>query len=314
MKKDTKLIILLAVLVVCVVSYKIIGAINSKQEESKKTALFSINKSDITRLDWSYSGEEITIENSTGVWHWTGDEKFPVDQTAAENLAEKFAELSYSQEISKDNFDEYGFGEDSRVIIASDKDGNEYKVTVGGKIDLTSENYITVDGKDKVYAVGTSFSETFNKVLDDLLQKEQIERIDDYSSIKIIRGDEVLEITKNDNGKWAVGDTELDETKVGELANKFFNLRWEKCDSYNADDTKKSERGFDSPYATVALTSASDEVKLLFGKEESGMLYAKLDGSNMIYTVNSDIKESINTSIDDLIPDAEPEQTEEVTE
>lgn len=314
MKKDTKLIILLGVLLVCVSAYKLIGWMNTRQEENKKTALFDLDKDSITYLDWTYSGVDFAIENNNGVWHWTNDDKFPVNQDTASNMAEKFAQLSASQEMSGDNIDDYGFGDNVQVITARDKGGKEYKVTVGGKIELTSENYITVEGMDSVYAVGTSFGSAFNKSIDDLLQKENIESVENYSKIRIVNDDMIFEAVKNDNDKWTVGDTELDVTKVTSLADSFFGLLWTDCESYNADDAKKAECGFDNPSASVSIASDSDELKILFGKEENGMLYAKLDGSNMIYTVDTAIKDKLNIGLDDLLPEPEETETPEDTE
>ena len=311
MKKDTKIIALLAVLVVFIGAYKLIGYLNDKSESDKKTPLFDLKAEDIAELDWTYSGTSFSIIKSSDTWHWSEDDKFPVDQDMAEDMAKKFANVTYSQEISEDNKGEYGFGETASVISAKDKNGNEYKVTIGGNISLTSEDYATVDGKNYVYAIDANLSTAFDKSLDRLLEKEPIDQVDNYNKITIRSGDEIRSIVKDSDGKWKWGDVELDESKVTSLANSFFGLLWQDCDSYNADDAKKSERGFDSPNATVAISSDSDELKILFGKEENGSLYAKLDGSNMIYTVDADIKSKLQITADSLKPDELPEESSE---
>ena len=314
MKKETKLIILLGVLLICVVAYRLIVYINTNQEDVKKNALFDLDKDSITYLDWSYEGVNYAIEKNNGVWHWTKDDKFPVNQDIALDMADKFAALSASNEISAEKITEYGFGADTQTICARDKDGKEYKVTVGGKIDLTGENYITVEGTDSVYTVGAGFAIAFDKAIDKLLNKESIDAIENYSKIRIVNDDMIIEIVKNDNGKWILGDTELDDLKVSSLANSFFGLTWNDCKAYNADDEKKAECGFDNPSAVVSIASDADELKILFGKEENDMLYAKLDGSNMIYTVSTDIRDKLNVSLDELLPEAEQAEDTENTE
>ena len=308
MKKETKLIILLGVLLICVVAYRLIVYINTNQEEVKKNALFDLDKDSITYLDWSYEGVNYAIEKNNGVWHWTNDNKFPVNQDTAFDMADKFATLSASNEISAENIAEYGFNEAAQTICARDNDGKEYKVTVGGRIDLTGENYITVDGMDSVYTVGADFAIAFDKAIDKLLKKESIDAIENYSKIRIVNDDVIVEIVKNDDDKWILGDTVLDELKVSSLASSFFGLTWNACEDYNADAAKKAECGFDKPSAVVSISSDADELKILFGKEENDMLYAKLDGSNMIYTVSTDIWDKLNVSLDELLP--EPEQAE----
>lgn len=314
MKKDTKIIVLLAVLVVFVGAYKLIGHMNNKAESDKRTALFDLKTEDIAELDWTYSGTKFSMTKDSDIWHWSEDDKFPIDQETAEDMAKKFAKVSYSQEISEDNKSEYGFGNDNTVICAKDKSGNEYKITLGGSISLTSENYATVEGKDSVYAIDADLSIAFDKPIDKLLEKEPIDQVDNYNKINITCGDKSLELTKDSDGKWKSGDTELDEAKVTSLANSFFGLLWQDCDSYNADDAKKSERGFDNPSGTVSISSDSDELKILFGKEENGSLYAKLDGSNMIYTVDTDIKSKLETTLDSLKPDKTAEEADVQTD
>lgn len=314
MKKDTKIIVLLAVLVVFVGAYKLIGHMNNKAESDKRTALFDLKTEDIAELDWTYSGTKFSMTKDSDIWHWSEDDKFPIDQETAEDMAKKFAKVSYSQEISEDNKSEYGFGNDNTVICAKDKSGNEYKITLGGSISLTSENYATVEGKDSVYAIDADLSIAFDKPIDKLLEKEPIDQVDNYNKINITCGDKSLELTKDGDGKWKSGDTELDEVKVISLANSFFGLLWQDCDSYNADDAKKAERGFDNPSGTVSISSDSDELKILFGKEENGSLYAKLDGSNMIYTVDTDIKSKLETTLDSLKPDKTAEEADVQTD
>lgn len=314
MKKDTKLIVLLAVLVVFVGAYKLVGYMNNKAEADKKTALFDLKAEDITELDWTYSGAEFSIKNDSGTWHWSEDDKFPIEQETAKDMASKFAGVSYSQEISEENKSEYGFGNDNAVISAKDKDGKEYKLTIGGSIAISGEDYAEVDGRNAVYAIDANLSLAFNKSIDNLLAKEPIEQVDNYDKINITYGDKSLDLTKDENGKWKCGDAELDAAKVTSLANSFFGLLWQDCDSYNADSAKKSERGFDNPTATVSISSDKDELKILFGKEEGDCFYAKLDGSNMIYTVSNDIKSKLDTTADSLKPDETDEGSTEQTD
>ena len=207
MKKDTKIIVLLAVLVVFVGAYKLIGHMNNKAESDKRTALFDLKTEDIAELDWTYSGTKFSMTKDSDIWHWSEDDKFPIDQETAEDMAKKFAKVSYSQEISEDNKSEYGFGNDNTVICAKDKSGNEYKITLGGSISLTSENYATVEGKDSVYAIDADLSIAFDKPIDKLLEKEPIDQVDNYNKINITCGDKSLELTKDSDGKWKSGDT-----------------------------------------------------------------------------------------------------------
>ena len=314
MKKDTKIIALLAVLVVFVGAYRLIGHINNKAESGKKTALFDLKPENITELDWTYSGAEFSIKKDSDVWHWSEDDKFPLNQDMAEDMASKFAKITYSQEISEDNKSEYGFGSDNAVISAKDKDGREYKLTIGGSISISSEDYAEVDGKNAVYAIDASLSVAFDKSIYNLLEKEPIEQVENYDKINITYKEKSLDLIKDKGGKWKCGSDELDGAKVASLANSFFGLLWQNCDSYNADAAKKTERGFDNPTASVSISSDKDELKILFGKEEGESLFAKLDGSNMIYTVSSDIKSKLDTTADTLKPDAAEEEKAEQTD
>ncbi len=318
MKKDTKIIILLAVLLVCVAAYKLTGYYNDKQEKTPTIDFVTINQDDIREITWNYGGIEYTINNETGVWHWTGDEDFPVDEDKANNLAQKFADITATREFSEDDLSEYGVEESEIKITATLSDGESYKFTIGNKNEVTNENYVMLDGNDNIYMVESSFASAFEKTIDDLLKMEDIPQVTDPNKIQIAMGDgTVKEYTKSEDGTWTDGTQTLDEEKVTSLANKFLNLTWERCENYNADDEIKSEKGFDNPYATVTISGSNDEeAVLLFAKDEYEVLYVKLDGSNMIYNVDLSILDSVDIATEDLLPDPveETSETEEPSE
>ncbi len=312
MKKDTKIVILLAVLLVCVIAYRLTGFYNEKNEETPTIDFVTINQEDIVQISWNHSGIEYTINNETGVWHWTGDDDFPVDEEQADNLAQEFADITATRELDEEDLSEYGLDDSDITIEAVTSGGESYIFTIGDENELTNENYVMIDGSEKIYMVDSSFASAFEKTIDDLLKMEEIPQVTDVNKIHmVIEGDMVKEYTKSEDGTWTDGTQTLDEQKVTSLANKFLNLSWERCENYNADDAIKSEKGFDNPYAVVTISGSNDEeAVLLFAKDEYGVLYAKLDGSNMIYNVNLDILDSIDITSEDLLPDPEEETTE----
>ena len=198
MKKDTKIIILLAVLLVCVAAYKLTGYYNDKQEETPTVDFVTINQDDIREITWNYGGIEYTINNETGVWHWTGDEDFPVDEDKANNLAQKFADITATREFSEDDLSEYGVEESEIKITATLSDGESYKFTIGNKNEVTNENYVMLDGNDNIYMVESSFASAFEKTIDDLLKMEDIPQVTDPNKIQIAMGDGTVKKFLND--------------------------------------------------------------------------------------------------------------------
>lgn len=307
MKKDTKIIILLAILLVCVVAFKLTGYYNDKKEETTSVDFVDINREDIVKISWNYAGIDYTIDKETGVWHWTGDEKFPVDEEKADNMAQKIADITATRELEEEDLSEYGLNDSEISIEAVTTDGESYTFKIGNNNDLTNENYVMLQGESKIYMVANTFASAFEKSINDLLKMEEIPKVTNVNKISIvIEGDIIKEYKKSEDGIWTDGTQTLDEQKVTSLADKFLNLSWERCESYNASDEVKSEKGFDNPYAKVTVSGEDgEEAVLLLAKDEYGVLYVKLDGSNMIYNVNLDILDSVDINTEDLLPDEE---------
>ncbi len=303
LNRTAKTMILLLVLLLVIVCYAIIGLVNSKEESQAKDRIFDVGNAEVVALTWDKSGIDFSITRENGSWKWTGDEKFPVNQEESEKMAAAVSNASRLQVFDRKIEQEYGFEDNGKVINAEFADGSKHSIKLGNEVELVGGSYAMVDDNEAtVYIVDGTLSELFVKSIDDLLQTEIIDNIENPKSFIIELGDGGIRLNKQD-GKWISGEIEADEEKVSELMSTFLNIKWEECYSYNADNEKKSECGFDTPQATVSIQNDFDEVKLLFGKDNGDEIFVKLDGSNMIYLVKSDIKESLNVKIEALLSD-----------
>ena len=280
--KTVKMIIAVAVLVVCCGGYAGVKTFVAKQEakeeseeESEKTSVFTASADDIKSLDFLVDEKETTFEKKDDDWVKKDEEDFPVNQTTLSDAASALTSIESDRVLSDvDDLAEYGLDSPSNTIKitcesekSEDKETEEKTTTlyVGDKNSSTSQYYVYKDDdKSTVYMVESSCIEPFTKTLYDYAQMEDFPVISDTDNINkiTVKGDKSYELSKNtDTNLWTVkgdGDEEkADTATVSSLTTSFGSMAYNSFVDYKCKD--KSTYGLDDPYAVITVDYTEEQ-------------------------------------------------------
>ena len=281
--KTVKMVIAVAVLVVCCGAYAGVKTYVAKQEHKEseeeteeKTTVFSASADDIQSLDFMIDKDETTFEKDNDQWIKKDEKEFPVNQTTLDDAASSVASIESDRVLSDvEDLEEYGLDTPSNTLKIVTKDSGDDSsedsaddsaktvtttLYVGDENSSTSQYYVYKDDdKTTVYMVDASSIEPFTKDLYDYAQGEDfpaISNTDDINKI-YVSGENSYELVKNDdNSLWTIqgaGDEKekTDSATVSSLVSSFGSMAYNSFVNYKCDD--KSEYGLDDPYAVITV-------------------------------------------------------------
>ena len=281
--KTVKMVIAVAVLVVCCGAYAGVKTYVAKQEQKEseeeteeKTTVFSASADDIQSLDFMIDKNETTFEKDNDQWIKKDEKEFPVNQTTLDDAASSVASIESDRVLSDvEDLEEYGLDTPSNTLKIVTKDSGDDSsedsvddsaktvtttLYVGDENSSNSQYYVYKDDdKTTVYMVDASSIEPFTKDLYDYAQGEDfpaISNTDDINKI-YVSGENSYELVKNDdNSLWTIqgaGDEKekTDSATVSSLVSSFGSMAYNSFVNYKCDD--KSEYGLDDPYAVITV-------------------------------------------------------------
>lgn len=329
--KTVKMVIAVAVLVVCCGAYAGVKTYVAKQEQKEseeeteeKTTVFSASADDIQSLDFMIDKNETTFEKDNDQWIKKDEKEFPVNQTTLDDAASSVASIESDRVLSDvEDLEEYGLDTPSNTLKIVTKDSGDDSsedsaddsaktvtttLYVGDENSSTSQYYVYKDDdKTTVYMVDASSIEPFTKDLYDYAQGEDfpaISNTDDINKI-YVSGENSYELVKNDdNSLWTIqgaGDEKekTDSATVSSLVSSFGSMAYNSFINYKCDD--KSEYGLDDPYAVITV-DYQEEVES--DSEDSD------DTDNTEDTSSSTEENSTDTSESDDTDTADEDTTE----
>lgn len=325
--KTVKMVIAVAVLVVCCGAYAGVKTYVAKQEQKEseeeteeKTTVFSASADDIQSLDFMIDKNETTFEKDNDQWIKKDEKEFPVNQTTLDDAASSVASIESDRVLSDvEDLEEYGLDTPSNTLKIVTKDSGDDSADdsaktvtttlyVGDENSSTSQYYVYKDDdKTTVYMVDASSIEPFTKDLYDYAQGEDfpaISNTDDINKI-YVSGENSYELVKNDdNSLWTIqgaGDEKekTDSATVSSLVSSFGSMAYNSFINYKCDD--KSEYGLDDPYAVITV-DYQEEVES--DSEDSD------DTDNTEDTSSSTEENSTDTSESDDTDTADEDTTE----
>lgn len=310
-----KLLILLGVLLAVIAVY--VAALNFGGEKDENDISFADFKAeDIQKLAWEYSGAEVVIERNEDSWSWTEDGDYPINLSKVEDMLSALTETKASTAIEDADGAEYGLDGTKPTVTVTLADGKEITVSVGDTNSIVNECYIKLSGDENIYLVDTSVKNVFERTIDDLLQTEDLPYISDADRITVKKGSESMSLEAKKSGKnsyeWSCDGVALDADKVDELKNGLNSIAWTECVDYKADGTELSEYGFAEPQAELSWGNGEESVEIEFGNStDDGNIYARLKGSDMVYTVSDSVSEYFSTDPTEFAKQENEEETEE---
>ena len=331
MKRSKKLALLFAVLFLLGSLYSLITLLapDEDQVEETGTVLANVDAAAVTRMDWTFEGEENALVKSGDTWQDGLDAKFPLDVSFATAMLNAVETLKATVTIRESgDLAQYGLAEPACTVKLTTKDGGETRLSIGDQNSLTKDYYVLYQDDPSVYTMDAALYTAFAHKRLDLVEKEALPELSDMKLLRIEGADAVKTLTYlEDNAAlsysssypwfWTAEDgtqKALASDKVKTLTDHLANMKWDACVDYAMTDPAKY--GLDQPTLTVKINyvetvsvdtgekdsqgnavteekSYDQNMTLLIGAVSGGSHYAALDGSKMVYTIDSSVASAL---------------------
>ena len=321
MSRGKKLLLLLGVLVLLAAAVIAIGRLSPEEEdeaalEGGSTPIFSVDADNVTALAWTYEGENISFTRTDSGWVYDGDAAFPVDTSYLTSMLNTLGQVRANKTIPDvDDLSQYGLAEPvCSVTVTAD---GEHTLLFGNETGMGGEAYCSV-GDGSVYLVDTYVPGYFSYGLLDVVKKEELPLAGHVTGFCVEAEGKTLTVEFEEDGEgggtWRAeeGAEALGAEKVNNFILLLTGLTGGACASYNADGEALGEYGLSSASAGKIVLSWTDEnetarsVHLTLGAGADGGSYVCLDGSGMVYEVDSTTFGTIiHTTYEDLLPDGD---------
>lgn len=279
MKRQKKLGILTAVLVVCIAGAVMLSRMDFEEKMTgTETTIVDVDSTEITALSWKYE-DEVNFQYKDGEWKNTDDEEMPVNQELLGEIAENLSNITSDKRVEEaDSLSMYGLSEPAySITIEADK---TYEISIGDETFTDGEVYISV-GDEYVYLTDAEF------------YKEDSGYCYSDAYTYYLKDGEEYKNLDNDNTKSTF--TALTE------------FSWEECVDYHADDSEMKSYGLDDPDAEVTVSYTDEDgeeqefiYELAFVDES---YYARIQDSRMVYRVSQEVYDTAeNASYNELKP------------
>ena len=233
-----------------------------KEKEDKElqdNVLFSFDSESPERITFTTSdGQSYTAEKNGGEWKLDTDE-FSLDQVYYQLICTYTSGLTAETnfgEITDEKLSMYGLDNADKLEITEPK--GTHVIHVGNESPTGDYYYVTVDGRNKVYAIDSTKGSVLKT--DRLLMKNKdlipykLENIKEFITYK--DGRVLCDLTcDSSNGSWSLpgeySSLNLDPTKVTSALNAAIRLEAEEMLDEKLDDLSKY--GFDKPWGEAVI-------------------------------------------------------------
>lgn len=324
MKRSGKMILLLLVAVALCGGYLAVQHFSQKETveaEDVQISLLNAEADDVTGLAWETDGEAVTLKKQDGLWRLDGDDAFPVDQDAAQQLAQSVANLTASRRLTGvETLSDYGLEQPTFAVTVTLADGDWHLISQGSINALSGDAYVQVSGDSDVYITSDAPADAFDMGREDLLAMEPLPEIADVMQMDLStpEGTQSLRYIASGTDSYEDADTgrPMDADAVSTFVDTLNAIAWTGCVSYDAGDEERIQFGLDEPtvevrvHYTVETASDADdgetvaadgEYVLLLGgtSSDDGSVYAATAAdSAMVYTISSADAQAIYDAID----------------
>ena len=315
MTKQTKtLTVLAAALVVCGGAYAALRVWNDQQAQVDDT-VYVTQLSDLTVLSLINGQGELSFTKAEDAWQYDGDDAFPADQEAVEDLAEQIGSLAAIRVIDDpEDLSAYGLDEPALQASVTAGDGTAVTLLLGDVSD--SYCYAKRTDSDTVYTISTDLPENLESLeLLDLAAVPDFPDLgtDTISSLTWESGGTTLTLTKTETAGTESGDSSADASSSSEetepawdvngtaipsdnsaftsLMAQISSLAFDACYDYKGEAETLAECGLDTPVGVLTVTYGEGEtltltIGALDGAGDS--YYAQLSGDPAVYQLSAD--------------------------
>jgi len=211
--KFIPLIVLIVILAALMIGYSVLASANDRREaeqlaeEEAANAVTLIAEYDyttVTELSYQAKGSDpITFTQSAGVWAYTGDAHFPLNQTIPAQMAYAISTIAVEAVITEGEAADYGLDDPAYTIRVSYADGNAHTYKIGDYNSFNASYYFSMDGS--LYMVAEGLLPYFQYELNDLLALDTLPAADwadnNYVMEITVRNGEASNVISDDAGR-----------------------------------------------------------------------------------------------------------------
>ena len=340
-KKSLRLLLLVLVAAALIGVYFLIGGKEDELEENPGSTTQAADSSveicpfdaaDVVKVSFDNPKFSATlVRQEDGSFIMEEEPEFPLNQTRTEILFGNVVGKADSIVAEDADLSVYGLDDPAIRIVATDKNGSEYRLNVGDKLGTVSKNgyYACMEGQNTVYLVPASLYAYFNLEKSDWITSENLPEIDttkivgveiaseEFGNLALFHTGAVGDGDGNPNtGNWRMEKPYTNvlgvtEARVTELIANYSGFSFN-----NPVDYKKENfalYGLEEPVTKLTLTyeESSDlttdmlkkKVVLNIGNQlENGDYYVNLNGSDLVYTMTgANVKGLVDVDADEIV-------------
>lgn len=265
-KQIIQMVSLGILLLLCVSAYIFMKQYNNKneddsvEEESSQTIL-SMDSSSISKLSYTYEGEQLGFVCKDGSWYYKQDEKFPLNTSYIENILTALSSLFAERKLEDnlDNLKEYGLDSPQITVTATDTEENEITLYIGNYNDSTGNYYCYQKDDTIIYMINEELATALKYKLYDMAEMESLPSISSSSIYEMSIGDETFIYTEsgksdydytgyatwfhvNEDGSY----TAVSANACSNILTAFTEISYQSMVEYNADENALETYGFNS--------------------------------------------------------------------
>lgn len=194
-KKNRVLIILVVLLAILCGSY--IGVIKYKdaqeqkqqeaseaEEEANKIVLNQMDS--ISRISFNTTDGELAFNYQDDAWHYEADEAFPLNTSKINLIQNNLNPLEATRKLEeKEELANYGLAEPSKKVTITDASGNQKILNIGSVNEYTGDYYVSIEGDENVYTIGSALISSLDITLNDLIQLDTLPSLSESNITQI---------------------------------------------------------------------------------------------------------------------------------
>ena len=328
MSRGGRLLALLAVLAVLCGGYFVVTNMTQKEAVIETGGSFEVaglTPDEITSMAWQNGDETIRLVRADGVWSLDGEANFPLKQDVADELASDIAALEATHTVTGGaDAADYGLDEPAFTVTVENDSGDTLVYQMGAKNDVTGEYYLRFSENDAIYTIASSLAATFDYNRASLLDAPVIPSLDGATRLVIAGTDADVDqadyadstgMTYTDAYHWfnVTADNVVkpsDADSVQALLTKISGIALTDCCDYNATEQALEGYGLSPARLTVEVEYVPDGAEseteyerfaLYIGAqdEETGLYYAALPDSPLVFRVSADTAEALLSARND---------------
>lgn len=299
MKRNKRLLVLLAILLVISLATVLVSNLQTRKEQIRQTeaVVLQVAPDSVTKISWKTADNTLAFKKDAQ-WLYESDAAFPVSEAKIESILELFSQfgVSFIIEDVKD-FGQYGLAEPECTVDLETADGS-YELRLGDFSAMDEKRYVSV-GDGNVYLVNDDPISLFGS-LSDMIANDTVPEFGTVSSLSVTGEDSYKAVAEEENtytygrdDKYFREDTKqaLDSAKVKKYLKDLHGLSLTDYLTYSCTEEDLQGCGLDAPQMLLTVTDDTGDFTLAVN-EKDGNYYARVGQSPIVYNLT---KEQFNT-------------------